>query len=134
MSNPYVRIERFGFTGNNDMLIWSNGKDDGWCKNLTEFTAWISVLKSTEEVIKFKKEYCERISEDIGKTFTIEDLDKLVTKRDYARGAFALAEYTHIVDTNVKCVEQGKEPKYLAPSIAGHALIKCLLKKEHKYD
>ena len=46
-------------------------------------------------------------------------------------GVFALAEYTHIVDTNVKCVEEGKEPFYLAPSIAGHALIKSLLKGKH---
>ena len=131
MIKPYVGIKRSCFDSNVDILVWGNGKDE-WFKNLSEFTSWISVLKSTEEVIKFKKEYCEMISEDIGETFTIKDLDKIVTKRDYARGVWALAEYKHIVDTNIKCVKEGKEPFYLAPSLASHALIKALLKKENK--
>jgi hypothetical protein len=123
---PYVRIER-GFNSNCDVLVWGNGKDK-WCKNLTEFTSWISVMKTPEEVTKFKKEYCVNISEDIGKLFTVEELDRIVTKKDYHMGAWVFAEYKRIVDTNAKCIEQGKEPFYLAPSIGGDILIKKLLK------
>jgi hypothetical protein len=131
MPNPYVRIHRWGFSGNCDMLVYSNGTDE-WCKNLTEFTSYVSVMKTPEEVIKFKQSFCEQISEDTGKLFTIEDLDRIVTKKDYQMGAWALAEYKHIVDTNIKCIEEGKEPFYLAPSIAGDNLVKALLKRELK--
>lgn len=110
------------------MLIWGNGKDE-WCKNLSEFTSFIGVLKSAEEKIKFKQMFCDNVSEDLNEKFTIEDLDKIVSKKDYTNGACLLAQYTHIVETNIKCVEQGKEPFYLGTSIAGDMIIKSLLKE-----
>jgi hypothetical protein len=129
MNKPYVRIDRWNFSGNLDMIVWGNGKDE-WCKNLSEFTSFISVIKTQEEVIKFKQMFCDNIQEDLNKTFTIEDLDKVVTKKDYAYGINAAAEYTHIVETNIKCFEQGKEPRYNATSIAGDTLINKIIKKE----
>lgn len=128
MSNIYIKIERWGFSGNNDMIVWGNGKDK-WCKNLSEFTSYISVIKDPKEVIRVKQMFCDYVSKDLNKLFTIEDLDKLVTKKDYINGAWALEEYTHIVDTNIKCFEQGKEPKYMATSIAGSALVKKLMER-----
>ena len=35
-------------------------------------------------------------------------------------------EYKHIVETNIKCYEEGKPPKYIAPSIGGDKLLKAL--------
>jgi hypothetical protein len=128
MNTSYVKIMLNGFNLNLDMLVWGNGKKE-WCKNLTEFTSYIGVQKNPNDAISLKQSFCRMISEDIGKPFTIEDLDKIVTKKHYRQGMAALREYEFIVDTNVACVKQGKEPKYHATSLAGHIAFNHLLKE-----
>lgn len=127
MPKPYVKVVRWD-SYRNDYLEFSDGKDK-WMKLLIELTSYIGAHKTEKEANECKKRYCDNISECIGMPFTVEDLDKIVTKSDYRFGAYALAEFTHIVETNIKAVEQGKEPVYKATSIAGSKIMDILEKE-----
>jgi hypothetical protein len=129
MNKPYCKIQKFGFGGYCDVLVWGAGKNE-WCKNLNEFTSFIGVAKDENETIKLKQNFCQMISEDTGQLFTIEDLDRIVTKEYYKKGMGALREYTYIVEENIKCFEEGKEPRFLGTSLVGHSIIKILMKNK----
>lgn len=127
MLKPFIRIKR-GLEYRGDYLEFGNG-ETSWTKNLVELTSYIGVSKSEEDKIKFKKMYCESVSECMGIPFTIEEFDKIVTKKDYQLGMHAFGEYKHIVETNIKDFEQGREPTYMATSIGGSKLMKILSEK-----
>lgn len=125
MTKPYVRIVRWGTDYWGDFLEFGNGKDT-WVKKLVELTSSICVRETDEEKIRYKKMFCENISECIGIPYTIDEFDKLVTKKYYQLGMYAFREYEHIVETNIEYIKQGKEPKYQATSIGGSEIMKAL--------
>jgi hypothetical protein len=128
MNKPYVKIVRSNFGFTHDVLECSDGKS-AWIKNLVELTSYIGVSENEAEAIKCKKMWCDNISETIGMQFTVEDFDKIVTKKDYQLGMYEFAEYKHIVETNIKAVEQGKPPVYGATSIQGSKIMEILEKE-----
>lgn len=131
MKTPYVRIVMSEWGYNYERLEFSNG-ETSWSKNLVELTSYIGVYNTEEEKIKFKQSYCDYISYCIGINFTVEEFDKIVTKKHYQLGMYAYNEFKYMVETNIKCVEQGKEPKYHGISIIGDMIIKSLMKEIQK--
>ena len=84
-------------------MVAPNGEE--YFKDINELASFIGVHSNP---IEFKEMFCKSVRSITEEDFTIVDLDRFITKRDYKIGASMLSLANAMVEINLRRVTQGK--------------------------